>query len=241
MKTSRKVGILPDTLNISNNPAMRSLKSALTMFVLVASILTQSCSSYVPNPVCGNIGNEGAPLYADSSGKEPIDTLLYGVIVEYDANDKSQFVKVRDIATGAEGYADTLRINQANHPLEAPYVADEEQSECELLNIETSETGESVSGWAFWKKGNGVMALSSVTLAYNTGRMFTQQNYYLGEIHPGYILLTHSVEYGEDNGEKLETPIVIYEDIAFRAGIFEGGKCFTPGGQLGGSDTDDWE
>lgn len=220
---------------------MRSLKSTLTMFILVVSILTQSCTSHVPNPVYGNIGDEGAPLYADSSGKEPTDTLPYGVIVEYDANEKSKFVKVRDIATGVEGYADTLKINQANHPLEAPYVFDEEQSECELLNIETSETSESVSGWTFWKKGNGVMALSSVTLAYNTGRVFTQQNYYLREIHPGYILLTHSVEYGEDNGEKLETPIVIYEDIASRAGIFEGGQCFTPGGQLGGFDTDDWE
>ena len=71
--------------------------------------------------------------------------------------------------------------------------------------------------------------------------MYTNENYYIGEIHHGYILLTEQVGYDADKGERLETPIVVYEDIASRAGIFESGKCYTPGGALGGFDTDGWE
>ncbi len=220
---------------------MNIIKSILTISAVSVSIISHSCTSTPRTTAYGNIGYEGAKIYTDATGKNISDTLVYGEIVEYNANDQTRLVKVRNIATGTEGYVDTININKANHSLEAPYVFEEEQSECDLLNIETSETGEATSGWAIWKKGNGVMALNSVTLAYNTGRVFTQENYYIGEIHPGYILLTHRVEYGEENGEKLETPIIIYEDIASRAGIFEGGKCFTPGGQLGGFDTDDWD
>lgn len=230
-----------DTLDNINDFTMNFLKSSLTIFTLAVGIFTQSCTSNAQNPIYGNIGYEGAVLYTDASGKHTTGyTLAYGEIVEFDANDKEQFVKVRNIATGLEGYADTLKINHANYPLEAPYIFDEEQFECELLNIEACETCESSFGWTFWKNGDGVMALNVVRVIYNTGRMSTQENHYLGEAHPGYILLTHEIEYGEDNGEKLDTPIVIYEDIASRAGIFEGGKCFTPGGQLYVGDSDDW-
>lgn len=221
---------------------MNIFKSTLAILALAAGILSQSCTANAQNRVYGNVGYEGAKVYADASGKQATDkTLTYGEIVEFDANDKGQFVKVRNIATGVDGYVDPLNINKASYPLEAPYVFDDEQSECGLLNIETKDNGEITSGWAILKNGNGVMALNSVTLAYTNGRVRTIENYYLGEIHPGYIMLTHSVNYGDTEGEKLDTPIVIYEDIASRAGIFEGGKCFTPGGQLGGFDTDDWE
>lgn len=217
---------------------MKSLKLTI---LAAACAMIQACSANAA-PVYGNIGFEGAEVYADASGKQKTaNTMQYGDIVEYDTNEKTPFVKVRNIATGAEGYVDTLKINAAQYPLEAPEVMADEQSECQLLNIQTSDSAEAISGWAFWKKGDGVMALNSVTLAYNTGRVFTQQNFYLGEIHPGYILLTEKIEYGEEKGEKLETPIVIYEDIASRAGIFQGGECYTPGGQQGGFDTDDWE
>ena len=217
------------------------MKSTLSIFAAAACIFVQACTAEA-KPVYGNIGYEGAEIYTDASGKtKTADKLLYGDIIEYDSNENTPFVKVRNIATGVEGYVDTLRINEAQYPLEAPEVMPGEQSECLLLNIETTENGETTDGWAFWKNGNGVRALNSVTMVYNTGRVFTQENYYTGEIHPGYILLTERTEYGAEKGEKLETPIVVYEDIASRTGIFVNGKCFTPGGQLGGFDTDGWE
>lgn len=216
------------------------MKSIITAIAVICCILVQACTANA-KPVYGNIGYEGAKLYADASGKSSKGELQYGDIVEWDSAQTTPFVKVRNIATGVEGYVDTLKIDSANYPLEAPEVMEKEQSECGLLNIETFDNRETTSGWVFWKHGNGVKALNSVTTAYNTGRMFTQENYYIGEIHPGYVLLTERIEYGADNGDKLETPIVVYEDIANRAGIFENGKCFTAGGQLGGFDTDDWD
>ena len=221
---------------------MQLIKTALTMFAAAAGILSQSCTADTRVPAYANIGYEGAQLYADASGKQTQENrLAYGEIIEFDANDKSRFVKVRNIATGVEGYVDTISFNKANYPLEAPYIFDDEQSECSLLSIETTDNAERISGWTFWKSGDVVAAFNSVTSVYDTGRMFTQENYYIGEAHPGYIILTQRIEYGEETGEKLETPIVIYEDIASRAGIFEGGACFTPGGQPGCFDTDDWE
>lgn len=216
------------------------MKSIISALAVIWCIIMQSCTANA-NPVYGNIGYEGAKLYTDASGKSSTGELQYGDIVEWDSTQTTPFVKVRNIATGVEGYVDTLKINRAQYPLEAPEVMENEQSECGLLNIESYNDGETTSGWVFWKHGNGVKALNSVTTAYNTGRMFTQENYYIGEIHPGYILLTEQIEYGADKGEKLGTPIVVYEDIVNRAGIFQNGMCFTPGGQLGGFDTDDWD
>jgi lipoprotein len=218
---------------------MKSLIS--TIFTMATAILVQACTANT-KPVYGNIGIEGAEVYSDAAGKTGSgEQFLYGDIVEFDANENAPFIKVRNIATGVEGYVDTLRIDRAQYPLEAPEVMDEEQSECQLLNIETTDSGEINAGWVFWKHANGVKALNSVTMVYDNGRMFTTQNYYIGEIYPGYILLTEQVEYDSDKGEKLETPIVVYEDIAGRAGIFVDGCCFTPGGQLGGFDTDGWD
>lgn len=221
---------------------MKIFKSIITIFALTVGVFSQSCHSQAQNRVYGNIGYEGAKVYSDATGKQATDkTMGYGEIVEFDSTDKGPYVKVTNIATGVNGYVKTVDINEANYPLEAPYIFDNEQSECGLLNIETGNNGEITSGWTFWKHGDGVMALNSITLAYNNGRVVTRENYYLGTAHPGYIILTESIQYGDESGEKLETPIVIYEDIASRAGIFEGGKCFTPGGQLGGFDTDDWD
>lgn len=217
------------------------MKSLIAAAAVAAGIFTQACTADA-KPVYGNIGYDGAIIYTDVSGKTKSgDKLLYGEIVEYDDNAKTPFVKVRNIATGKEGYVDTLAINEAQYPLEAPEVMASAQSECLLLNIETVQGGETTSGWVFWKHGNGVKALNSVTTAYNNGRMYTNENYYIGEIHHGYILLTEQVGYDADKGERLKTPIVVYEDIASRPGIFESGKCYTPGGALGGFDTDGWE
>ena len=85
------------------------------------------------------------------------------------------------------------------------------------------------------------MAFNYVRTISNDGRSFTDQHYYKGEARPGYLLLGEEVEYDGTDGNKLETPVIIYEDIASRAGVFVDGKCFTHGGQLGGFDTDDWE
>lgn len=218
---------------------VKSLIPAITIAAM--ALLTQSCDADA-SPAYANVGLEGAQLYSDPSGTTKADgQLLYGEIVEFDSNNNGKFVKVRNIATGTEGYVDTLSICAAQYPLEAPEVMTEEQSECRLLNIETADNGETTAGWVFWKEGNEVKALNSVTMVYDTGRMFTQENYYTGETHPGYILLTKQIEYGSEQGEELETPIVVYEDIAGRAGIFVNGQCFTPGGRLCGFDTDDWE
>lgn len=216
------------------------MKAVILNIIMGACIVLQACTASA-NPVCGNIGDEGAKLYTDASGKQSVGELQYGEIVEWDDNQKTAYVKVRNIATGAEGYVDTLAINRAQYPLEAPEILEQEPDECFLLNITTTETSETTDGWAFWKNGDQVKAFNSINSADISGRMFAQQNYYTGQAFPGYIMLTETVEYGEETGEKLETPIIIYEDIASRAGIFQGGKCFTPGGQLGGFDTDDWE
>lgn len=216
------------------------MKAVILNIIMGACVALQACTTSA-NPVYGNIGYEGATLYTDATGKTLAGELQFGEIVEWDDNQKTAYVKVRNIATGAEGYVDTLAINRAQYPLEAPEVLEQEPDECFLLNIDATETSETTDGWAFWKDGDRVRALNSISSADISGRMFAQQSYYIGQAYPGYILLTETVEYGEEKGEKLQQPIVIYEDIASRAGIFQGGKCFTPGGQLGGFDTDEWE
>lgn len=219
------------------------VKPIISIMVAVATVFFVSCTSNAQTPkVYGNIDYEGAQLLSAPDAKsKAIGDLLYGEIVEFEPVSDSQFVKVHNIATGAEGYVDTLKINKAQYPLESPELDETENLEPVLLNIETLSGGETQEGWSFWKDGNGVKAFQSIMLVYNTGRSQTVQHYYKGVAKPGYLLLTEEVQYGEDSGEKLETPIVIYEDIAGRAGVFVDGKCFTPNGQLGGFDTDDWE
>lgn len=217
------------------------MKKYITILMAVAAVIISACSCNAEtNKVYGNIDYEGAKLFASPNGKA-VGNLQYGDIVEYTPADDAKFVKVKNIATGAEGYVEAIKINEAQYPLESPELEETENTEPFLLNIETETGGETTEGWSFWKDGKGVKAFQMIQLVYNNGRANTIQHWYKGEAKPGYLLLTEEVQYGEESGEKLETPIVIYEDIAGRAGVFVNGKCFTPGGQLGGGDTDDWD
>lgn len=216
------------------------MKRYITILMAVAMVIISACQSNAETAkVYGNIDYEGTQLLAAPNGKA-VGNLQYGDIVEYTPTD-AQFIKVRNIATGAEGYVEAIKINEAQYPLESPELEEAENTDPFLLNIETETGGETTEGWSFWKEGNGVKAFQMIRLVYNNGRSNTIEHLYKGVARPGYLLLTEEVQYGEDSGEKLETPIVIYEDIAGRAGVFVNGKCFTPGGQLGGSDTDDWD
>ncbi len=216
-------------------------KSIITSAAVALVLMSVSCKSHVKDPVYGNIAYEGAELFSAPSATDKIGELKYGEIVEYAIDPSSAYAKIRNIATGDEGYVDTLKINKAQYPLESPELAQEEQIEPFLLNIETVEGGEVIEGLAFWKDGENARVLKTTTLAYNDGRVSTIEKYYIATVKPGYLLITEEVAYGENSGEKLDTPIIIYEDVATRAGVFEDGKCFTPGGQAGGFDTDDWE
>lgn len=216
--------------------------SILTPAIIALSACVQSCTAKEITPAYGNIGYEGAQLYTDASGRQASDNqFFYGEIVEFDSTNTARFVYVKNIATGVAGYVDTTQINRAQYPMEAPFAFDDEQGEAAMLNIETGSEAETTDGWTLWKSGDKIKALNSTTVVYNNGNIRTFEHFYLGESHPGYVILTHEVEYGAETGEKLDTPIVIYEDIAGRAGIFVNGKIFTPGGQLGGFDSDDWE
>lgn len=217
------------------------MNKTISTIIALTAIITTSCMTKAETKY-GNIGYEGTQLLSAPDAKAKANgQLLYGEIVEYTPNGNSKFVKVRNIATGAEGYVDNIKIDEAQYPLLAPELEASENTEPSLLNIDSQSGGEVVEGWSFWKEGNSVKAFQMIRLVYNDGRSRTNEHYYKGEEKPGYLLLTEEVQYGEDTGEKLETPIVIYEDIAGRAGVFVEGKCFTPGGQLGGFDTDDWE
>ena len=209
---------------------------------VVAIVITACTSNAQTSKVYGNIGYEGAKLLATASAKgKVVGKLQYGDIVEYSAAPNAKYIKVRNIATGKEGYVIATRINEAQYPLEAPELEQAENTEPFLLNIETQTGGESTEGWSFWKDGNSVKAFQMIRLVYNNGRSSTVQHTYKGVAKPGYLLLTEEVLDDEHKGEKLKTPIIIYEDIASRAGVFVNGKCFTPNGQVGGFDTDGWE
>lgn len=221
---------------------MKIVKSIVLSVGVALTAFAQSCTAKEYTPAYGNIGYEGAQLFNDAAGKNAASTKLsYGDIVEFDAANNSAFVHVKNIATGIEGYVDTLCINRAQYPLEAPFAFDQEQTEPALLNIESVQGGESSEGWALWNENGKIKALNVLTLIYSSGRIQSTERYYVGEAKPGYVILTGQIDYGQEQGEKLDSPIVIYEDIAGRAGIFVGGKIFTPGGSQGGFDTDDWE
>lgn len=216
------------------------MKKYITILMTIAAVVIPAYSANAEAiKVYGNIDYEGAQLLASPNG-EAVGNLQYGDIVAYTPTDAG-FIKVRNIATGAEGYVDAFKINEAQYPIESPELEEAENTDPFLLNIETQTGGETTEGWSFWKEGNGVKAFQMIRLVYNNGRSNTVEHLYKGVAKPGYLLLTEELQYGEEIGEKLETPIVIYEDIAGRAGVFVNGKCFTPNGQIGGSDTDDWD
>ena len=219
------------------------MKKFITTLMAAVAIVITACTSNAQTPkIYGNIGYEGAKLLASASAKgKVVGKLQYGDIVEYSAAPKAKYIKVRNIATGKEGYVLATRINEAQYPLESPELEQTENTEPFLLNIETKTGGETTEGWSFWKDGNGVKAFQMIRLVYNNGRSSTVQHWYKGIAKPGYLLLTEEFDNDNNTVEKLETPIIIYEDIASRAGVFVKGKCFTPNGQVGGFDTDGWE
>ena len=49
------------------------------------------------------------------------------------------------------------------------------------------------------------------------------------------------MEYGEETGEKLEKPIIVYEDIVDQHGVYIDGKLYMPANSGAGFDTDGWE
>ncbi len=151
------------------------------------------------------------------------------------------FVKASNIATGAEGYLETLCIFNSNYPLRTPVLAENEVTEPNLINTSFEENGDVTTGWAFWKNGDGVKAMKSVTLAYSDGRMRTVETYYNGIAKDGYLMLTETTAYGDDTAEKLDTPIIVWEDITDQAGVFIDGKLYTTPDANEGFDTDGWE
>ena len=110
-------------------------KSILTYATLALALMSVSCKSNVKDPVYGNIAYEGAELFSAPSGTDKIGELKYGEIVEYTIDSSSAYAKIRNIATGIEGYVDTMKINKAQYPLESPELAQAEQIEPFLLNI----------------------------------------------------------------------------------------------------------
>ncbi len=151
------------------------------------------------------------------------------------------WVKARNIATGNEGYIETICLFDSKYPLTAPELAEQEVDEAYLVNTDVTEVCEQTSGWSFWKAGGDkVKALNSISLVYNDGRLRGYQYYYKGVAKDGYLLLDEQVEYGEENGTKLESPIIVWEDIADRHGVYVNGKLYMPANSGSGFDTDDW-
>lgn len=152
------------------------------------------------------------------------------------------WVKARNIATGKEGYIETICLFDSKYPLLAPELAEKEPDEAYLVNTDVTEVCEQTSGWSFWKAGGDkVKALNSISLVYNDGRLRGYQYYYKGVAKDGYLLLTEQVEYGEENGEKLKKPIIVYEDIVDQHGVYIDGKLYMPANSGAGFDTDGWE
>ncbi len=218
------------------------LKAAL-MFVGGASVMAVSCANEVPETYVA-VKMAGVELKsAPDAGSLTVATPSMGEILRYVDFPADGWVKVRNIATGSEGYIDTLCMFHANFPLLAPELAEQEVDEAYLVNTDVTEEYEQTVGWSFWKAGDGneVGALRSESLAYFDGRIRGYQTYYKGMSKDGYLLLTEQVEYGEETGENLEQPIVVYEDIVGRHGVYIAGRLFMPANSGSGFDTDDWE
>lgn len=180
---------------------------------------------------------------APKSGSTTVAPLKMGEIYSLTEEPKNGFVKARNIATGTEGYIDTLIINHIDSPLTSPQPADEEVSEPLLVNREMFEQGEAIVKWDFWKTPDGgIRVIEERSVVYNDGRARAQQFYYKGTLKDGYLLVTESVQHGEENGTKLDTPIIIWQDVADNAGVYIDGKFYYPNDpdNPGGFDTDDW-
>ncbi len=223
---------------------MKSILSKIAFFIAVgATILTASCSKEVPETYVA-VKMAGIELKSSPDAKsETVAPTSMGEIFRFMEFPADGWVKVRNIATGAEGYLDTLAFARSKFPLLAPELAEQEVDEAYLVNTETTETGEQALGWSFWKVGDGddVRAFRSESVVYTDGRIRGYQTYYKGVARNGYLLLDEQVEYGEENGTKLESPIIVWEDIAGRHGVYVNGKLFIPANSGAGFDTDGWE
>lgn len=184
----------------------------------------------------------GADLMAEPTAEaQKVAPLKMGEIYCVTEAPNNGYVKGRNIATGAEGYLESLVVFQPNYPLTAPKLADEEVTEPLLVNVDVFEQGELIVGWDFWKTPDGgIRVIENRSAVYNDGRMQSNQFYYKAEAKNGYLLVTESVEYGENNGTKLETPIIIWQDIVDNAGVYIDGKLYAPR-TPDGLDTDGWE
>lgn len=223
---------------------MKSILSKIAFFIAVgATILTASCSKEVPETYVA-VKMAGIELKSSPDAKsETVAPTSMGEIFRFMEFPADGWVKVRNIATGTEGYLDTLAFSRSKFPLLAPELAEQEVDEAYLVNTETTDTGEQALGWSFWKVGDGddVRAFRSESVVYTDGRIRGYQTYYKGVARNGYLLLDEQVEYGEENGTKLESPIIVWEDIAGRHGVYVNGKLFIPANSGAGFDTDGWE
>lgn len=185
----------------------------------------------------------GVDLQAAPNAKSAkVASTSMGEILELVGTPVNGWVKARGIATGKEGYVETICLFDAKHPLLAPELAEQEVDEAYLINTRNTGTCEQTVGWSFWKAGSGdkVKALRTESLVYNDGRVRGYQYYYNGEARDGYLILTEQVEQGEMSGEKLAKPIIVYEDIADCHGVYIDGTLYMPANSGAGFDTDDW-
>lgn len=223
---------------------MKSAFHKITFIIAAgAAMLTASCSQEVPETYVA-VKMAGVELKSSTDAKSPVVAPAeMGEIFRYTEFPADGYVKVRNIATGTEGYIDTLSIARPNYPLLPPELAEEEVDEAYLFNTNVTETYEQTVGWSFWKIGdaNDVRALRTESTVYTDGRIRGDQTYYKGVAKNGYLILTEQVEYGEESGEKLEKPVIIYEDIVNRQGVLIDGRLFAPKDSDAAFDTDGWE
>lgn len=213
-----------------------SVTVALSLISCSANATADEPATYVAIKM-GGVDLKSAP----DVKSETVAQTSMGEIFRLTDSPADGFVKAENIATGEEGYLETLCIFNSNYPLRAPMLAEEEVTEPNLINTTFNENGDVTTGWAFWKNGDGVKALKSVTLTYSDGRMRTIETYYNGIVKDGYLILTETTDYGSDTGEKLDTPIIVWEDITDQAGVFINGQLFATPDAGKGYDTDDWE
>lgn len=224
---------------------MKSVFNKMTSAIAVAAAIftLSSCSSEIPETNVA-VKTEGTQLKEAPDAKSAtVSEAAIGEIFRYIELPSDGWVKVCNIATGAEGYLDTLTVSRSKFPLLAPELAEQEVDEAYLVNTESTDICEQTVGWSFWKVGDGddVKALKSVSTAYLDGRCQGFQYYYKGVARNGYLLLTEEVQYGEETGEKLESPIIIWEDITGQHGVYVDGRLFVPANSGATFDTDGWE
>ena len=210
------------------------------VIAMTVATLLYSCGESYPTAYVA-VGYPGTEIKEEALAEAAnVAHANYGEIFKIISKPADGFVKVRNIATGVEGFLDTLQISHQIDSLRTPELLEAEPDEAYLIHIETNDEWESTSGWALWLDGQQVKAMKTSSIVYATGMMRDYQTYYKGEAKEGYILLTEQIEPGEESGIRLDVPIIIWEDIANTAGIFENGSLFTPGGQLFAGDDSEW-